>query len=80
MNESPCYIKSLPIPEKIQQFYIDSGITQLYPPQGEVVQKGLLEGKNTLAAIPTASGKTLLAELAMLKHVIDGEKHCILFH
>jgi len=74
MNESPCYIKSLPLPEKIQQFYIDSGIKQLYPPQGEVVQKGLLEGKNTLAAIPTASGKTLLAELAMLKHVIDGGK------
>ncbi|MDD4498660.1 MAG: hypothetical protein PHV51_11070, partial [Methanosarcinaceae archaeon] len=60
-------IESLDLPEIVKRFYIESGIAELYPPQAEAVERGLLEGKNLLAAIPTASGKTLLAELAMLK-------------
>ncbi|WP_406656830.1 ATP-dependent DNA helicase [Methanolobus sp. ZRKC2] len=67
-------IRSLNIPEKIMQFYLDSGIESLYPPQAEAIEKGLLEDKNILAAIPTASGKTLLAELAMLKAISKGGK------
>ncbi|MBN2109596.1 MAG: ATP-dependent DNA helicase [Methanosarcinaceae archaeon] len=67
-------IRSLDIPEEIMQFYLDSGIEKLYPPQAEAIGKGLLEGRNILAAIPTASGKTLLAELAMLKSIFQGGK------
>ncbi len=67
-------INSLDLPENIIKFYIDSGIKELYPPQAEAVGKGLLSGKNILAAIPTASGKTLLAELAMLKSITNGGK------
>jgi helicase len=67
-------IESLDLPDKVKSFYLDSGILELYPPQAEAVEKGLLEGKNLLAAIPTASGKTLLAELAMLKSVREGGK------
>ncbi|MGP8330491.1 MAG: ATP-dependent DNA helicase [Methanosarcinaceae archaeon] len=67
-------INSLDLPENIIKFYIDSGIKELYPPQAEAVGKGLLSGKNILAAIPTASGKTLLAELAMLKSIANGGK------
>jgi len=48
-------------------FYTSSGIEKLYPPQSKAVSAGLLEGKNVLISIPTASGKTLLAELAMLR-------------
>jgi helicase len=67
-------IDSLPLPKEALEIYTKSGITELYPPQAEVVNKGLLEGKNILAAIPTACGKTLLAELAMLKNVLNGGK------
>ncbi|WP_445474595.1 ATP-dependent DNA helicase [Methanococcoides methylutens] len=67
-------IRELDIPEDIIRFYEDSGIKELYPPQAEAVDNGLLEGKNLLAAIPTASGKTLLAELAMLKAIRNGGK------
>jgi helicase len=67
-------IESLDLPDDIKHFYINSGIQELYPPQTEAVEKGLLEGRNLLAAIPTASGKTLLAELAMLKSIREGGK------
>jgi len=48
-----------------------SGIGELYPPQEEAVQAGVLEGKNLVLASPTASGKTLIAELCGLKHVLE---------
>ncbi|TGC10562.1 ATP-dependent DNA helicase [Methanolobus halotolerans] len=67
-------IRSLEIPEEVLRFYLDSGIEHLYPPQAEAIEKGLLDGRNILAAIPTASGKTLLAELAMLKSISKGGK------
>jgi len=67
-------IESLDLPNEVKRFYLDSGILELYPPQAEAVEKGLLEGRNLLAAIPTASGKTLLAELAMLKSILAGGK------
>lgn len=67
-------IESLDLPDEVKQFYLDSGIMELYPPQAEAVEKGLLKGRNLLAAIPTASGKTLLAELAMLKSILAGGK------
>ncbi len=46
------------------------GIEELYPPQAEAVEKGLLEDRNMVVSIPTASGKSLLAELAAMKHVL----------
>ena len=42
------------------------GIEELYPPQAETIAAGICEGENVMAAIPTASGKTLIAQLAML--------------
>ncbi|MDS0260357.1 ATP-dependent DNA helicase [Haloarcula sp. S1CR25-12] len=50
------------------------GIEELYPPQAEAVESGVTEGGNIVAAIPTASGKTLVAELAMLSAVARGGK------
>ena len=60
---------TLPIPENLKQRYIDTGIVELYPPQAECVETGMLEGKNLLVSIPTASGKTLIAEMAMHTHI-----------
>ncbi len=36
------------------------------------MERGLLEGKNLLVSVPTAAGKTMLAELAMLKAALAG--------
>ena len=60
---------TLPIPENLKQHYLASGIVELYPPQAECVQTGMLDGKNLLVSIPTASGKTLIAEMAMHTHI-----------
>ncbi|AKG39440.1 hypothetical protein MA03_07770 [Infirmifilum uzonense] len=50
------------------------GITQLYPTQYEAVRQGALEGKDLVIAAPTASGKTLVAELTILKRLLEGGK------
>ena len=67
-------IRDLPLPPDIIDYYEKTGITELYPPQADAIEKGLLDRKNILAAIPTASGKTLLAELAMLSAIESGGK------
>ncbi|WP_174590481.1 ATP-dependent DNA helicase [Methanocella conradii] len=67
-------ISELDLPAPVKEFYERSGIKELYPPQAEAVKKGFLEGRSLLAAIPTASGKTLLAEMAMLKSISQGGK------
>ena len=61
----------LSIPEAVKQLVIQSGITDLYPPQEEAIKAGALEGKNLVLASPTASGKTLVAEFCALKHIIE---------
>ncbi len=50
------------------------GITSLFPPQADAVKSGYLDGKNMLLTIPTSSGKTLVAELAALKVVLEKKK------
>lgn len=61
-------IRDLALPETLKNRYLSSGIDSLYPPQADCVTRGLLTGKNLLIAIPTASGKTLIAEMAMHVH------------
>ncbi len=63
-------VEKLEIPENIRQDYIDSGITELNPPQRKAVEAGLMEGEDMIVASPTASGKTFIAELAMVNQVI----------
>jgi helicase len=65
---------TLPIPDNLKQRYLDAGITELYPPQAACIDKGLLAGKNLLISIPTASGKTLIAEMAMHARIADRGK------
>lgn len=50
---------------------IERGFRKLYPPQEKAVEAGLLKGKNLVVSAPTASGKTLIAELAITKGVIE---------
>ncbi len=50
------------------------GFEKLNPVQQEAVDRGLLSDKNMLVAAPTASGKTLIGEIAMIKSVLEGKK------
>ena len=59
--------------EEVIKFYEDQGIKELYPPQAVAVERGLLDGKNMLVAVPTAAGKTMIAELAMLRAASMGK-------
>ncbi|MEM3674334.1 MAG: DEAD/DEAH box helicase, partial [Candidatus Methanomethyliaceae archaeon] len=50
---------------------LKTGIQELYPPQEEAIRAGVLEGKNLVLSVPTASGKTLVAELCAIKHIME---------
>lgn len=67
-------VAELPLPGHLARWYESHGITDLYPPQAECVRKGMFEGNNLLVAIPTASGKTMVAEMAMHAHIRAGGK------
>lgn len=60
------------IPEELFKI-LEKEITKLRPAQEKSIKKGLLQGKNLLVCTPTASGKTLIAELAALKSIIEGK-------
>ena len=64
-------IEELSLHDSVKKVLKDSGITELYPPQKDAVLAGVLDGKNLVLASPTASGKTLIAELCALKHVLE---------
>lgn len=50
-----------------------TGLKELYPPQEEAVRKGLLlKDKSFIISAPTASGKTLIAEMLSLKFFLEG--------
>ncbi|MBI4895359.1 MAG: DEAD/DEAH box helicase [Candidatus Aenigmarchaeota archaeon] len=57
-----------------KEFVDRIGIEKLNPVQKEAVKKGLLKGKNLVVASPTASGKTVVAEIAMIKHFLNHGK------
>jgi len=67
-------VADLPLPETLKSRYAERGIETLYPPQEACVASGIFEGKNLLCAIPTASGKTIVAEMVMHRHIADGGK------
>ena len=62
------------LPQNIQELLKNNGIQKLNEPQEMAVKKGLLQGKNLVIASPTASGKTLIAELAFLNNFMKGGK------
>ena len=49
---------------------LEKDISELRPCQEKAVNAGLLEGKNLLVCTPTASGKTLIAEIAALETIL----------
>jgi len=62
------------LPPGVDDQLAGEGIESLYPPQAEAVEAGLTKGESLVASVPTASGKTLIAELAMLSAIQRGGK------
>ncbi|MHA2424348.1 MAG: DEAD/DEAH box helicase [Candidatus Thorarchaeota archaeon] len=62
----------LDINKRIITHLQEQGISKLFPPQASAFETGVLDGKNLVLAIPTSSGKTLVAEICMLKAILDG--------
>lgn len=63
-------VDELSLPEGVAEILAREGIEDLYPPQQRAVPAAL-EGKNLVVAVPTASGKSLIAYLAALKHALE---------
>jgi helicase len=64
-------LRDLPLDQQVVQQLEGEGLDQLYPPQEDAIRAGVLDGKNLVLASPTASGKTLVAELCILKHILE---------
>ncbi len=64
------------IPKELYNI-IDKEIKELRPAQVKAIKKGLLDKKSLLVCTPTASGKTLIAELAALKTIINDKSKVV---
>ena len=62
-------IEKLDLPESAIEFLKSEGFEKLYPPQADSVKSGLLDGTSILVSAPTASGKTLIAMIAILSYL-----------
>lgn len=64
-------VDELDVTKPVKEVIINRGLIELYPPQEDAVKTGVLKGRNLVMASPTASGKTLIAELCAMKHVVE---------
>ena len=64
------------MPQDVKSILLARGITELYPPQAEALPH-VFSKKNLVLAIPTASGKSLVAYLAALNGVLSGSGKAI---
>jgi helicase len=65
------------IPTELYDILEKEGIDKLRPSQEKAIDKGLFSDKNLLVCTPTASGKTLVAELAGLNAILKNIGKCV---
>ncbi len=65
-------LSTLPLPDFFKSFY--SKFPNLTPVQEKSLQAGLLDNRSLLVCAPTASGKTLVATIALVNHLQQGHK------
>lgn len=73
-------MKLIDIKEKLNsQLYskLENKFEEFRPSQEKSLNAGLLDGKNILVCSPTASGKTLVAEIAMLQSILENKGKAI---
>lgn len=70
--------RALGIPNEIKRSYEKKGLKNLYPWQVECLNDtGALQGNSVVYCAPTGGGKTLVAELVLLKTACALRKKCI---
>lgn len=62
------------IPKQVQEILDEQGIETLRPSQEKSIKAGLFDGKNLLVCTPTASGKTLVAEMAIINRLTESSE------
>ena len=65
------HVDELDIPLEVKSVLRKEDYDLLYPPQEEAIRAEVLNGKSLVLASPTASGKTLVAELCILKSILE---------
>lgn len=69
--ESHIRVKDLPLHPELKKILL-TRLDELLPVQALSVKAGLLEGKNQLIVSATATGKTLVGELAGIQNILGG--------
>ena len=64
-------VTELDVSPSVRDIILKRGFDELYPPQADAFGLGVLDGRSLVLASPTASGKTLVAEVCALKHVVE---------
>ena len=70
-------IEDLDLPEEIVLHLRAGGTGALYPPQEMAVKAGVMEGKSVMVSAPTASGKSLVALLAIISMLKRGGRRAV---
>ena len=65
------------LPKAIIESLAARGISKLTPPQASAIEKGLLKGSNIVVSSPTASGKTIVAEIACAMAILSKGKKAV---
>jgi helicase len=65
-------LESVELPESLKQM-LKRRLTKLLPVQSKSVEAGLLEGENQLVVSATATGKSLIGEMAGIKNLIENK-------
>ena len=68
--------RDLDIPDSLKDALEAQGFIEMYPPQAEAIPKALT-GKNLVAAVPTASGKSMIGFIPALNTVLKKHLHVI---
>jgi len=61
------------LPQAYIELLVKRGIYELNPVQVEAIKRGVLSGRNMVISTPTASGKTLVAEMLLVKKALEGK-------
>lgn len=67
-------VDELQLPDKLKSVLKAEGVSELLPVQSLAIKHGLLEGESLLVVSATASGKTLIGELAGVPKAMKGQK------
>ena len=73
-------VSELGLPPNVIDLLVNQwNITKLHPPQAEALPVAL-SGENLLLAIPTASGKSLIAYLAIIQRIMVDKPGSLAFY